>query len=574
MQAAALQVEKSLSAQLQSAEAAALNSSDPLVVGEVVRVASLLSAVGGEREAKTSYCGWVRKRVENASRTRRLQCEKELENAVGDVKKLAMCATALSELFENAAGEMTKRLPEAIEALGAGMAVSVAHAIEDGVGLDGARVIEVYRKIANLAVTRAGPLTGSVGSSSGGAGSRCVLSKAEEAALTHLDSVALICSRIFLWKRFCDSKLAGKESRDNESFNSDSTGGRKLLESQVNEVVAEYVGLEERFLLSSVQKAIEMDEPDPDSLTGKMVDYVFFVLQKGAHRSISTLAGDGACAVLNIVNSCLDSFLGVQQQLLANAASRPMLIEPSTTSGSAARVPYAVALNSVALSAEFIVRLRNELEAAIKKYFAGNLREIAKVEMIFGELTESAGHFRNAVTTNLKQVAQTLDPSIRDMADQMNASNYVMTEKDYSSRQIDEDANWPLRLVRQLESLVSPFRRSMLPVCWESLSKSIALALVARLERGVVAKKYNALGALQLSRDIAHVTQVVIAMCPQARGDVSRLNQMCVTLSAETCSDVQELAAGPQWRLTPGETRRLLARRVEFKPEDIERVQL
>src|SRR4051812_7337458 len=114
----------------------------------------------------------------------------------------------------------------------------------------------------------------------------------------------------------------------------------------------------------------------------------------------------------------------------------------------------------------------------------------------------------------------------------------------------------------------------MLPACWDSLSKSVALALVARLERSVLAKKYNALGALQLSRDVARVTHAVIAMCPQARADVSRLNQMCVTLSVENCGDVQELAAGPQWRLTPGETRRLLARRVEFKAEEIERLQL
>ena len=35
-----------------------------------------------------------------------------------------------------------------------------------------------------------------------------------------------------------------------------------------------------------------------------------------------------------------------------------------------------------------------------------------------------------------------------------------------------------------------------------------------------------------------------------------------------------ELASGPQWRLTPGETRRLLARRVDFKPEEIAAVKL
>jgi hypothetical protein len=79
------------------------------------------------------------------------------------------------------------------------------------------------------------------------------------------------------------------------------------------------------------------------------------------------------------------------------------------------------------------------------RHFAGNLREIAKVEMIFNELTQTQsemflswvftldcfgqGSFRNAATNNLKQTVQTLDPMLRDLTELMNSSGYVLSEK-------------------------------------------------------------------------------------------------------------------------------------------------
>jgi hypothetical protein len=81
-----------------------------------------------------------------------------------------------------------------------------------------------------------------------------------------------------------------------------------------------------------------------------------------------------------------------------------------------------------------------------KRHFAGNLREIAKVEIIFNDLTQTQSEeekndrsflicvkkkasFRNAALSNLKQTVQTLDPMLRDLTDVVNSSNYVLNEK-------------------------------------------------------------------------------------------------------------------------------------------------
>jgi hypothetical protein len=40
-----------------------------------------------------------------------------------------------------------------------------------------------------------------------------------------------------------------------------------------------------------------------------------------------------------------------------------------------------------------------------------------------------------------------------------------------------------------LEVLIAPFRRSLLPACWDLLGKSVAAALVTRIERLVQARE-------------------------------------------------------------------------------------
>lgn len=166
MDAAVSVVEKALSAQLQSAQNVGLTTSDPSnhAVAEVARVAALLGALGAEREARSRYCAFVRKRVEASARARRLLSEKDVDAATGEVKKLQVLSSALSELFESAAGEMMKRLPEATEHLGADVSVSVTRAIEDGVGADAAKLVDTARRVVGLSNLR---LTSSLSGSSG-----------------------------------------------------------------------------------------------------------------------------------------------------------------------------------------------------------------------------------------------------------------------------------------------------------------------------------------------------------------------------------------------------------------------
>lgn len=217
--------------------------------------------------------------------------------AGSEAKLPALWATALSETLETAAGEMAKRLPEVLGHLGPAAAVWTSRALQDGVGVEAARALASFRSALGSDPER------------------------------HLDSMSLMCSRVALWGRFCAARLesvvgadavaAATAEADTAPIDVDDLGGgRRALDTALTELVAQYVALEERFLLATAQKAIQMDEADADSRTGKMVDYVFFVLQKSCHRAVNSLSGDAACATVNIANALLDSFLQVQQQML------------------------------------------------------------------------------------------------------------------------------------------------------------------------------------------------------------------------------------------------------------------
>lgn len=201
-------------------------------------------------------------------------------------------------------------------------------------------------------------------------------------------------------------------------------GGRKSIDTALSELVTTYVTHEERYLVSTVQKAIEMDEADSDSPTSKMVDYVFFVLQKrfrASHRASRSLSrthermqwpsrrqqSGRRCGVRHrqycqlvpglVSASAAADVAASGRQPFAQPTSIRMALSPHRrrlSKQTQQRIPYAVPLNNVAQSSEFVMRLRNELEAASQKHFAGQPRELAKLDVCWNELAQTSAAFK------------------------------------------------------------------------------------------------------------------------------------------------------------------------------------
>lgn len=75
----------------------------------------------------------------------------------------------------------------------------------------------------------------------------------------------------------------------------------------MQEVLGQYILLEQYFMAESVQKAVEMDSliesgGEESYVVSSMTDDVFFIVKKCIKRSLSSQSVDGVCAVLN--NAC------------------------------------------------------------------------------------------------------------------------------------------------------------------------------------------------------------------------------------------------------------------------------
>merc|ERR1711879_672204 len=81
------------------------------------------------------------------------------------------------------------------------------------------------------------------------------------------------------------------------------------LMHRIQELVSQYVCVEQDYLLKSVEKAIGetdlLDATDPEQLTTTMVDDAFFILQQSLLRAITTCDVHAVCAVVNNVGGVI-----------------------------------------------------------------------------------------------------------------------------------------------------------------------------------------------------------------------------------------------------------------------------
>ena len=116
-------------------------------------------------------------------------------------------------------------------------------------------------------------------------------------------------------------------------------------------------------MAENVKKAIKIDEYIVDALTTSMVDDVFYVLQQCTRRAISTL---NLQSVLATVNNAVNLLNNEYKEALHRKLREPNLAGKPYAGGSGVQLKLgtevAVALNDVDISAEYIIKLRHDLE--------------------------------------------------------------------------------------------------------------------------------------------------------------------------------------------------------------------
>lgn len=108
----------------------------------------------------------------------------------------------------------------------------------------------------------------------------------------------------------------------------------------------------------------------------------------------------------------------------------------------------------------------------------------------------------------------------------------------------------------------------------DNLIHTCLRGITAQLERAVLQKEFTQLGGLQFDKDLRNIVSYFSSASERTvRGEFARLIQMASLLNLQQVTEVLdywgENCGQMTWRLTPGEVRRVLSRRIDFKPTDI-----
>jgi hypothetical protein len=359
----------------------------------------------------------------------------------------------------------------------------------------------------------------------------------------------------------------------------------------VVELVGHYIVLEEYYMVENVNKAIRIDEHAPGALTSSMVDDVFYILLKCGRRAGAAGSVQCCCAVLNHVANLLSNeyrealaakLRGAPARLLAAALGAP----GAPGGGADAAAAAAAYLNDADVSSEYVAKLRAQLEEHAAALFEG-AGERERIRSCLADLGETAAAFRAAAASAAEELAAGVAPRLRPLCDAAGGARYELTEAEYGGGAgggaggaggADEDA-WALRLLAGAEAALAPLQPLLSAGLFDSLVQAVVDALAARLEAVLWQRRFNALGALSLDRDLRTLVGGLSGLTPRTvRDKFARLSQIASCVGLEAPEEILDYwgdnAGALTWRLTPAEVRRALALRVDFRPDAIAALRL
>ena len=342
------------------------------------------------------------------------------------------------------------------------------------------------------------------------------------------------------------------------------------------EVAGHYLTLEEYYLQASCAKAVAISELPPGALTSSMIDDVFFLLLKAGRRAAASGSVQCCCAVLNHVAAAAGGELrDAIVARLRGAPARLLALSASAAPGSAA-AEAAACLNDADVAAEYVVKLRGQLEAAAAEAFEG-AGERERVRGVLAELADTASGLRAAATAASEELAAGVAPRLRPLCDAAGAARYELSEAEYAAAEADEP--WALRLLAGAETALAPLQPLLSPGLFDSLVQAVVDGVAARLEAVLWQRRFNALGALALDRDLRTLLGGLSGLTPRTvRDKFARLSQLASCVGLEAPEEILDYwgdnAGALTWRLTPAEVRRALALRVDFRADAIAALRL
>ncbi|XP_071785731.1 conserved oligomeric Golgi complex subunit 4-like [Asterias amurensis] len=365
------------------------------------------------------------------------------------------------------------------------------------------------------------------------------------------------------------------------------------LSRHMQELIGNYIMMEEFFMHETVTKAVSLDNLETGAHTSSMVDDIFFIVKKCTRRAISSGSADCACAMLNHTSSLLEgSYRDVLYSKLragypsgsfdvsqAYSMLQQGRFATSTTDTNAAKLEFLTTLNNIEVSIEYTQSLRKSLasECASRSQHITD-KEQEKLESCLADLGNVTHKFKDVLEYGLSQLSTSaIKPRLKPWVDTFLSTSHNISEEEFSNF----EANDPFiqAFMMNLEQLLNEFKELLTSANNDALIGLLTSEVATQMEKAVLKSVFNRLGGLQYDKELRSLVGYLTSVTQWTiRDKFARLTQMATILNLERVSEILDYwgsNSGPlTWRLTPAEVRQVLSLRIDFRTEDIKRLKL
>ncbi|XP_029638336.1 conserved oligomeric Golgi complex subunit 4-like [Octopus sinensis] len=365
------------------------------------------------------------------------------------------------------------------------------------------------------------------------------------------------------------------------------------LSRLMQDLIGNYILMEEYFMREMVLKAVSMDLAEENSLYSSMVDDSFFIVKKSVRRAISSSSVDGVCAMLNHACTILEQdfretlysklrpgfpsgFDFSQAYNLMQSSFQQGKLSSDTEK---AKTVFLITLNNAEASCDYIKSLHNSLEAEVAQLFRQcSEQNKAKLETCLNDLGSVSARFKDVIEFGFSQLSTSaIKPRIKPLVEALLSSNHNITEDEFSNYEANDP--WIQNFILNLDGMLVSFKASFTVNNYDRFVGVVTNEITAQLEKTVLKTTFNRLGGLQFDKELRALASYLTSVTTWTiRDKFARLTQMATILNLERVTEILDYwgpNSGPlTWRLTPTEVRQALALRVDFRSEDIRRLKL
>uniref|UniRef100_A0A914L6X1 Conserved oligomeric Golgi complex subunit 4 n=1 Tax=Meloidogyne incognita TaxID=6306 RepID=A0A914L6X1_MELIC len=390
-----------------------------------------------------------------------------------------------------------------------------------------------------------------------------------------------------------------KKQREERDRKLDLVLNRSGLNTRMQELLGNYVLMEQYYMTNSVQKAISMDTVEDGALTSSLLDDVFFIVRKCIRRSISSSSIDCICAMLNNGVTLLETeffkcisapiksgypssgwtteaYQTAQSAYTAVLQQSKVVTDTSINSIEKQRNSFLIGLNNMRSSVECICTLKLGLAEDFEKYLSQiTPLESKKLENAVSQLDDFTKRLEQHANLGIVKLCDAaIRTKLKSSADEFLELPHILSDEELADFEINDPfmSNFILQLDKQLvrfETLLVQENYKMLVSC-------CAGEVAQQLERVIFKCSFNRLGALLLDKEFRELSSYLSSIASwNIREKYSRLSNIVTLLNCESLDEALQLLEQINNSLlstailSQNDIRRTLSLREEFSRDQI-----